>query len=254
MGYCTVNDFKATLAQTLTTGSPNPATLTTPGKLSDLGKQLNLVPPTNSTTGPTLGTYSLADVYFYIRQAQSVIDAALSQQYVVPLRVKTRVELSLLTNIIGDYTASFKISNPELLLPGDQLVLVGVGLLEQTEIESIDDGYITPIDDIDNDFDAGNRVLLIRFPDPIPYICAKLACAMFYDKYAKAQSEPSKSEFAEILRKEATSELNNIREGRTILDNMDRVGSRFVNPNLYSRYGLKGFDDQDGTRSSQDRG
>lgn len=250
MGYCTVNDFKATIAQSLSTGSPNPASLDKPAKLSDLGKQLNLTAP----NGSSVGTYSLDDVLYYIRQASSMVDAALSQQYVVPLHVIARTQMRLL-NDINEYALTFKVSAVENLMEGDQIVLVQRSVDEKLEIESIDsEGYVTTVVPPENDYDATiARVLLVKFPDPIPYITAKLACAMFYDKYAKAQNEPSKSEYGDILRKEAIAELNNIREGRTILD-ADRIGSRFVNPSLYARYALDHIINQDSTRADQGRG
>jgi len=251
MGYCTVNDFRATLAQTLSSGSPNPATLTTPAKLADLGKMLNLT----SSSGSSVGTYSLIDVNYYIRQASSIVDAAVRQQYVAPLRPIASMTMRLLSDI-NEYTSSFGVTRIDNVVVGDILVLVGGGIEERVEVESVDieDG-ITTVMPFYNDFAFGTtRVLLVKFPDPIPYITAKLACAQFYDRYAKAQSEPMKSDYSEILRKEANAELNNIREGRTILDGIERVGSRFVNANLYGRYGLGGFIDQDGTRSDQSRG
>jgi hypothetical protein len=147
------------------------------------------------------------------------------------------------------------VNYPEYVNPGDVLVLAQSGVEERCEVESVDtDGTITLSEPLVNDFDTSTaRVLCIEFPSPIRYITAKLACAMFYDKYAKAQNEPSKSEYGDILRKEATAELNNIREGRTILE-ADRIGSQFVNPNLYARYGLAKMIDDDSTRSDQGRG
>ena len=249
MGYCTITDFAATLAQTLTTGSPNPATLNKPAKLSDLGKQLNLTSP----TGSSVGTYSLDDVNYYIRQAQSIIDAALSEQYVTPLRIKAKMEMRLLSDV-SEYSDLLKLTKYEVLMPGDQLVIVQGGVEEQVEVEEIIGGLIDTVQPVANSFTEGARVLLIKYPNPVPYIAAKLACAMFYDKYARAQSEPMKTEFGDTLRKEANAELNNIREGRTILEDIDRQGSRFVNSQLYSRYGLDALINSDGTRSDSSRG
>jgi hypothetical protein len=252
MGYCTRSDFKNTLAQTLTTASPNPASLAKPAKLTELGKQLNLTSP----TGSSVGTYTLEEVDYYIRMASSLVDAALSAQYVVPIPLKTMFTMNLYADI-NEYNANaFKVSRVENLNIGDILVLVQQTVEEKVTISDIDaDGYITLEEPLMNDYDSSiTRVLCVKFPDPIPYITAKLACAMFYDKYAKAQQEPAKSEFSEILRKEATAELNNIREGRTTLKGLERIGHRFVNPNLYARYAMDSIKDQDSTRSDQGRG
>lgn len=245
MRYCSVDDFEKTIAQTMSTASPNPATLTTPGKLIDLGRKLNL----NTTT--SVSTYSLDDVYFYIRQGAGMIDAALSEQYVVPLIPVCAMETTLLEDT-DEYGASLSVDKVASLSIGDQLVLADGTAEETIEIDEISGNVITPLDALTNVFAAsGTRVLLVKFPEPIPFICAKLACAMFYDKWARAQSEPMKTEYGETLRKEAIAELNNIREGRTILWGIERIGTRFVNPNLYARYALKNQTEQDSTRADQ---
>ena len=252
MSYCSVSDFEKTLAQTLTTGSPNPSTLTRPAKLNTLGTSLNL--SNSSPQTPSVGTYSLADVHYYIRMAASLVDAALSQQYAVPLRTKAQLQLKILADI-DEYTDEIKLTRPENLAPGDQLYFIDGSEQEQIEVDTVSGNIITPLSYITGVYMAATtRVLLLKFPDPIPAITAKLACAMFYDKWSKAQSEPMKSEYGDILRKEATAELNNIREGRTILNGAERVGARFVNPNLFDRYALKAPMDSDGSRSDQSRG
>src|SRR4051812_36179457 len=115
MGYCTVNDFRATIAQTLSTASPNPDSIAKPAKLIDLGKQLNLTSP----TGSSVGTYSLADVQYYIRQASSIVDSNLKQQYVVPLRPLCSMQMKLL-NDIDEYTDMFRVTRAANLMVGDR--------------------------------------------------------------------------------------------------------------------------------------
>lgn len=264
MGYCTVSDFEKTLAQTVTTGSPNPGTLDRPGKLSDLGKKLNLTRTTPD--GSSVGTYSLSDVYFYIRQAMSIVDAALSQQYVVPISPKCVYESTLADSYFDSDSRPYITiaGQAHIFTGGDQVVAVNpneyfseLRLEVDDSVDAVNGSTIRLMDsdevaDIE-DWVVGSRILIVRYPDPIPYVTAKLACASFYDKWAKAQSEPMKSEYGTILRQEGLAELNNIREGRTILHGAERIGSRFVNPNLYDRYALKGVMDQDGTRSDQTR-
>lgn len=229
MGYCSLTDFTATLAQTLTSASPNPATLTTPAKLADLGRILDL----NNTAGSTVGLYSPDDAYYYIRQGMSVIDGALSPYYVVPLKPVSRKVLTLLSDI-DEYSDVIEVSQSEALLPGHRLIFIENGYEEVHEIDSISNGVITTVEPIEGLFTSDARVLWAEFPDPISFICSRLACAMFYDKWARAQSEPMKTDYGTTLRQTANIELNNIREGRVILHWIDRVGSRFANPTLYA--------------------
>lgn len=249
-GYCTINEFKLTLAQALTSASPNPAYLNRPGKLQDLGKQLNLSPniglSTDGTpTGPNIETYALDDIYFYIRQAQSFIDSHLSSLYKTPVTPIVLKTLSLQYDIDLVYNSTLYITGYENILPGDLIVLSDGTNEEMHEVYDIDGSEVTLIDDIVYEFSSSNtRVLKVHFPNPIPYICAKLACAAFYDKWTKSQSEPTKSDFPDLLRAEAVAELNNITEGRTILTNVQRTGQRFANPNLYGDAWFKLFQTQ----------
>lgn len=249
MGYCSINDFEKVLAQTLTTASPNPVTIDRPAKLADLGKKLNLT----DTQGSSVGTYSLSDINYYIRQAMSMVDAALSQQYVVPLRTKVQQEQELLADIT-EYVDDIVLSNASLLIPGDILILHDGVESEEFEVDYVEGDIVSPVSAISGIYSSDTtRVLLVSYPDPIPYVTARLACAQFYDKWARAQQEPAQTEYGETLRKEAHAELNNIREGRTILHGIDRIGSRFVNPNLYSRYAVDHIINQDGSRSDDNR-
>jgi hypothetical protein len=252
MAYCSILDFQRILSQTLTTGSPNPITLNVPGKLNQLGRQLDL----NNPNGNAVTTYNLDDVNFYIRQAEALIDAALSQQYLVPLKALTSLEMQLLYDI-NEYNDVLFTNRAYNLTPGDQLFLIdtSTGENEQVEVDDISGTEVTLLYPIQNNYSAAyTRILLVKFPDPIPYLAARFGCAMLYDKYAQAQSVPVKTEYGDMLRKEAIAELNNIREGRTILIGITRVGSRFVNSNLYDRYPLKNLFEQDSTRSDSNRG
>jgi len=251
MGYCSVNDFQNVLASTFTTASPNPLTLTTPGKLIDLGTQLN-INTNDGPLGPTVATFDIDSVNYYILQAESHIDAALKQQYEVPLCPKVSFRSGLLMDM-DEYTVSPLLSRSVNMLPGDQVVFIQNGNEEIAEVASISGSVVTFVNDLAGLYTTNDKVLVIKFPDPIPYVCARLACAMFYDKWARAQSEPMKTEYGDTLRKEAIAELNNIREGRTILE-AERVGNTFVNPQLIKRYALKALDEQDGSRSDSNRG
>ena len=234
--YCTINDVEKTLAQTLTTASPDSVLTGLPGKLTSIGKKLKL------------GLIDEDNVYYYIRNASSHIDAALSQQYVTPLREKVHTSTTLAADL-DEYATTISVVDYLDFVQGDIIYITDGTNEERHEVESITDNEITTVDSIINFYVASNtRILNIKFPDPIPFICARLACAAIYDKYARAQSEPSKTEYGNTLREEARAELNNIREGRTILEGIARKGWRFANPNLVARYTVKGSVESDTTR------
>lgn len=229
--YCTINDLSRALSQSLTTANPSPLSAV-PAKLSAIGKQLKVDLVTTD------------DANWYIRAASSQIDSAMSQQYVTPLDETPSLERELTVDV-DEYSSADGIvvlDDAIQLNPGDVLYFSDGTHTERTYVSEVDDDNVTvtltaPLNTL---FTAGTRVLRLSYPDPITYICARLAAAMIYDKYATAQSEPGKTEFGKALREDAFAELNNIRDGRTILHGIERRGWRFANPNLVDRYTVKG--------------
>jgi hypothetical protein len=236
MAYCTVSNVDKILAQGITTG--NPSDLATPVKLSQIGRtrRQGLIPE--------------EDVLHYIRLADNQINAALSEQYFIPLSRKCTFETTLASSL-DEYSDSITLSTYDYIAVGDTLFLTDNTNEDTVVVTDIDTYGAITTDPIVVDFDASNtRVLKIEYPHPVSLISAKLAAANLYERLLKAQQEPGKSEYSDLLRKQAVQELNNIREGRTILD-AKRKGWRFANANLVDRYGLKSAIDQDGTRSEQ---
>lgn len=238
MGYCSLSDIERILAQSLTTASTNPALSALPGKLTSIGRKLNL------------NLIAEDDANYYIRLADGHINSALSQQYETPLTPICNLETELTVDVDA-YILDPIIVDADELVPGDMLYFVDGIHNETGEVDTVTGNNITLKSPLINLYEAQTtRILRIIFPDPIPYISARLAAATIYDKYATAQQEPAKTEFGSALRKSAFDELDNIREGRTILDAV-RKGWRFANPNLVDRYNVRSSFDQDGTRSSQ---
>lgn len=237
MGLCSLNDIRKVLAQTLTSASALSSMTSIPGNLTSIGRELDL----NLITED--------DANYYIRLADSHIYAAISQQYITPIKEICDLE-TILTADMNEYDDSIVVKNAGIFTPGDIILITDGTFSERTEVESITENIVNTTEVINNIFFANDtRVLRLKYPDPLPFISARLAAATIYDKYTKAQQEPSKSEFSDILKKDALTELDNIREGRTILYGATRRGWRFANPNLVDRYGLKSQFDQDGTRS-----
>lgn len=239
MGYCSLADIERILAQSLTTASTDPALSAVPGKLTSIGRKLKL----NLITDD--------DANYYIRLADGHVNSALSQQYVCPISETNDLETTLAIDVDA-YVDDPQIVDAYELVPGDILYFTDGTNEEWGEVDLIAGQTVTLREPLMNLYDATiTRVLRLKFPDPIPFISARLAAATIYDKYARAQQEPGKTEFGNTLRQEAYNELDNIREGRTILNGVTRRGWRFANSNLLDRYALKSPPDQDSTRSSQ---
>lgn len=239
MGYCSRTDIENVISQALTTANPEQGLTGVPADLTSIGRRFKTRLVTTDTSD------------YYIRLADSHINAALSQQYVIPLHEICDHETRLVEDI-NEYTDDLVVYEIGDVWVGQKLVIVDPDNEEQVVVESVTGNAITPVTPCVNLYDASDtRILRIQFPHPIPFISARLAASAIYDKYATAQSEPGKTEFGKWLRQQAMEELDNIREGRTILDGIERIGWRFANPNLVDRYTVKGAVEQDGTRASQ---
>jgi hypothetical protein len=239
MGYCSITAVTKILAKALTTYTPS--SISTPGNLLNVGNSLNTNQVQNS------------DINYYIALADSHINSSLSQQYQTPLIEICDLETTLSSDIdsYSDSTnVSLTLASP--LVPGDILVFTDGTNTESSEVEEVTGNVVTLSSALYNTFSTSEtRVLRVRFPDPIPFISARLTAATLYEKYFSAQSSPNNSDYFKSLRAMSLQELNNIREGRTILHGAVRIGTRFYNPNLDSRYGVASFDTADGTRSDE---
>lgn len=234
MPYTNSTQIELVLAQALTTA--NPSNMSTPVKLANLGTVASTfsIPP--------------SEFNYFISQADALINAALKQQYDVPLNEKCDLEMKLI-NSISEYSDVFDVDNYADLYTGDTLVITDGTNQERLVVLDITSATTFTVQTMPvNSYSNGVRILRVKFPEPIPFIAARIAAAHIYDKHLKAQTDPGKSDYGDLLRKNAVADLNNIREGRTILD-ATRVGWRFANPNLISRYTVKGALEQDSTIS-----
>jgi hypothetical protein len=234
MPYTNLTQVESVLAQALTTSAPGQSGARV--KLVDIGTKVN------TNTIPT------TEVNYFIAQADGIINAALSQQYVTPLQERCDMQMTLNADA-DEYANDVTVVRMGDLSPGDILIFNDGTNEDRAIVESVDSSTTFTLTDLlANAYLSGTKVRRIKFPDPIPFIAARLAAASIYDKHLKAQTEPGKSDYGDTLRKNAIADLNNIREGRTII-NAVRRGWRFADATLVDRYTLKAPPENDSTRS-----
>ena len=245
MGYSNTLECDLILAQALTSATPETSS-TQKVKLINIGntRDLNRIPDTT--------------VNYYIELADSEIDGVLNQMYFTPFSKCAHGEWLLdedlnptgLTDSGGIDTSGNPISTPTKtivvdsscnLLPGDEILLHDdlTGLEEHQIIASIvDQNTFTTEDYIEGTFSVENnvRVIRIRFPPPLNQISARIAASFIYDKYFAAQANPNMSEYGKEMRKIADGQLNDILNGKTLIDCARRRGDFFGNPYLNSSY------------------
>ena len=228
MGYCTRTDIENVIAQSLTS-----ATASTPDSLNSLQNLLNV----GNVLDNNLIPFDIIDSY--IRIGDSQIDATCSELYKTPF-IETVDSESALFSDINEYNDYLVFENWVPLTPGDQVIISQSGINERHIIEEIisEGTTFSTEESIQYFYESGARVVRVTYPQPIRWISSRLSAANIYDKYFSAEASPSTSNFGEVLRGLASSDLNNILIGTTILHGQHRIGRRFFNPNLVDQYAL----------------
>lgn len=256
MGYSNTLQVDLILGQALTSARPD--TTTQKIDLINIGevRNLNRIPNTI--------------VEFYISQADARIDGILSQQYYTPFPkcatwqsyADEDINVSQVSDSgSGDSSglsdSSLISTEPNIiivqdacnLVAGDEIMIHNdsTGLEEDAIVQLLVDRFtIQTLEDIEGVYMADDGIRIIRraYPPTVTEISARLAAAFIYDKYFSAQNSPNVSDYGNKMRDEAEGRLNDILNGRIIIDcNCHRGGCRkgdlFGNPYLDDNYSLR---------------
>ena len=253
MGYSNTLQVDLILGQALTSARPD--TTTQKIDLINIGevRNLNRIPNTI--------------VEFYISQADARIDGILSQQYYTPFPKcatwQSYADEDINSLIAGDSGSgdssgiSDSVSDPNIivvqdacnLVAGDEIMIHNdsTGLEEDAIVQELIDRFtIKTLEDIEGIYNAEDGIRIIRraYPPTVTEISARLAAAFIYDKYFAAQNSPNVSDYGNKMRDEAEGRLNDVLNGKIIIDcNCHRGGCRkgdlFGNPYLDSNYSIR---------------
>ncbi len=231
MGYCTIEDVRKTIAQSLTS-----ATADSPDDFGSLGNLLNI--------GNSFDRNLVTDdtVYYYIQVADQEVDSLLSELYVTPFCEKIIFEG--ITEADIDNGNSYVVTSQNCpITVGDTIILKyedGSGVHEERhEIADREgNGIYSTVDEISYYFPADSRLLKISYPEPLRYISARISSAAIYDKYFSSEASPNMSKYGDTLRNMAYNRINDIVAGRIIIHGAHRIGRRMFNPTLSDQYGI----------------
>lgn len=238
MGYCTITEVERLLGNALT--SATDPTNQNRRNLLQIGK----VRDKNSIPDSTVNQY--------IQWAGHEIDSTLSQMYRTPICEYADFQQNIFADVT-EYNSYIILERNCPLSVGDIVILTQDGIEERHEIETVvGDGLFSTIDPIEYEFTSGARVIRVKFPDPLPWICSRLAASNVYDKYFAAQVSPNISEYGKFLRDQARQKINDLLNGRAILRGVPRVGRRLYDPTLSEQYNLP--IGQDGQRDTDKLG
>jgi hypothetical protein len=222
MGYCTKQEVIYALANALTSGVPTSAPSVV--SITSIGNSITSTVPTS-------------ELLQYIRWADQEIDGVLSSIYRVPL---TRINQGSFPLALDALTAdTYVIVNDATIFTEDDIVLIRDSVnFQEMQVAAYTTAtklsFTTPLTSGYSSLDT--RIELIKYPEPIPLVSAKLAAAHLYDHHYAAQAEGNESNFGKELRKNAHNTLNLILGGAIMLkipDANNFVGRRFANGSLY---------------------
>jgi hypothetical protein len=134
-------------------------------------------------------------IYQYIQWGSQEIDAILSELYTTPFQEIADFQ-SVLYSDIDTYNPFIVLPVPAPLNVNDKIVLSDGTYSNNYYISEVIDSstYATTLP-INYSFMSGNRLLRVKFPDPIPWIAIRLSAANVYDKFYSAQVSPNISDY-----------------------------------------------------------
>ena len=216
--YCTVADLKLFLPDNITIGDTNLGT-PQPGRIN-VNKD-KLTP---------------AEAIQYIRFAQQEIDSRLRNFYACPLRRIKHFETEIMNTTIVGAGTTITINDSGNFATGDLLRLQTKVLMETATITAISNMTTLVLDTTTNIYEAGDLISILKFPDPIPLIAARLADSYIYDELFSADQAPDMSSYGKEQRLLAMNSLDSILSGTVLLFGQEHTGKRFIRGSLFDGY------------------
>lgn len=218
--YCTVTDIIKLLPDSVRVGDNNLGT------------------PSPGTTATKKDQLPESDVIHYIRQAQEEINARLQAFYVTPLRRIKKMEYSILNSLTAGTSVSVSVADSNYFCKGDVVSVQNSDIFEQATISSVTNNFNIVLDRLNNNYlsSDGCLISLLKFPEPIPFITARLAVSIAFDRLYSSDQSPNVSSYGVTQRQLALNDLDGILDGSIKLFGQEMTGRRFIRGTLFDAY------------------
>jgi hypothetical protein len=218
--YATVEDMVQLLPSNIRINDANLG-IPSPGKFTDKDGVL--------TTEQALG---------FISMAQQEVDARLSPFYLTPLKQIKIFEEALAEDAIAGNNVEIRLWTTAQFSVGDIVRIQSYYALETTVITQVRSSHTFIVDRLKQTFHVENDVTaaVIKYPDPVPLITARLAVSYAFDGLFSAEQSPDISNYGTEQRKLAHNSLDNIMDGSAFLFGQEQTGRRFVRGTLFDNY------------------
>lgn len=218
--YCSIDDLRAVLPDNVTIGD------------------INLGTPSPGQTATKRDKLTSAQAVKFIRMAMQEVDARLTSFYIVPLRLIKTYETELMNDISAGSNVKIKVWSTTSFSKGDNVRLQGSDTMETASVTDVTDSVTLTLGTVTGTYNAETgKISIIKVPDPIPIITARLAASYAWDELYSADQAPNISGYGKEQRNLANNAIDSLLEGSVRLFGQEHTGRRFIRGTLIDAYG-----------------
>lgn len=223
MAYCTVSDLQNILPEKVTIGDQNIGT-PSPGR------------PLSSGTS-NRSNISTSQAQYFIEYAQQYVDSKLRNTYVCPLRRTKSWEGDISANITAGTNVTIAVRDSGPFNLGALVRLQDKNNYENATIAEVTSLTAIKLVTVVNNYSyLDTKISILEYPDPIPIITARYACAIILDKLFNAEQAPDVSNYGKTQRNIARDAIDGILMGEILLFGQEHTGRRFIRGSLMDAY------------------
>ena len=210
MAYCSVEDIRRILPETVTIGDQNIGT-PVPGR-GPAGKD----------------NFTALEIERYIDYAQQQIDSRLRPFYSTPLRRIKTYETELELGVIAGSDVNISVRDSGAFLPGALVRLQDKVDLELATVKSVTNLTTIVLNSVENNYSFDGLISIVEFPDPVNIMTTRLTVSYLFDRLFNAEQSPAMSSYGISQRNQARNDLGSILTGEILLFGQEHTGRRFV--------------------------
>jgi len=221
--YSNYHEVQAILPENVTIGSTNLGT-PTPGR---------------SGSGSSRSNITIPECNRYLSFADSQIDAKLRPFYVMPLRRIKLHEVTVVQDITHGDNIVVSVEDSGVFTQWDLVRIQNNYQMEYSNVTDTPSITTIKLDHVINNYSASadaTLISIVKFPDPIPLISARLAASFLMDRLYVATNSPDISTYGAKMRTISNNALDDIIKGVILLTGQDMTGKRFVRGSLLDAF------------------
>ncbi len=218
--YATIQNFIDLLPSSVKVGDNNPGV------------------PTPGSPATKQASFNQNQVIRFIKMAQQEIDSRLLAFYQVPLRRTKIFETEIVSDAPAGTNVNVRVHDSSVFSKYDVIRFQNRDITEVSTIYDIPDMETLTVTSLKNTFLQADSALvsMLKFPDPIPLIAARLAVSFGFDELYTGDQAPNVSTYGTTQRQLANNAMDGILDGTIKLFGQELTGRRFIRGQLFDAY------------------